>query len=104
MSSKNGPHGQYEDTFKQSAVEFLSKHGSNVEAAAEVGAGPAGPQTSQRKLGERNKTVKTLSGMARLRAENEALRHQIVSLQGQWDILKSTLGMLSTTVCSRETV
>ena len=41
--------------------------------------------------------------MARLRAENEALRNQIVSLQVQWDVLKTTLGVLSTTVCSRET-
>ena len=42
------------------------------------------------------------SGMARLRAENEALRSQILNLQVQWDILKTTLGVLSTTVCTRE--
>jgi hypothetical protein len=33
--------------------------------------------------------------MAQLRAENEALRNQIVHLQVQWDILKTTLGVLS---------
>jgi hypothetical protein len=42
--------------------------------------------------------------MAQLRAENEALRTQIAHLQVQWDILKTTLGVLSTTVCPRETV
>ncbi|HEY3861131.1 MAG TPA: hypothetical protein VGO59_04520 [Verrucomicrobiae bacterium] len=45
---------------------------------------------------------KNLNGMAQLRAENEALRNQIVSLQVQWDILKTTLGVLSTTVCTQE--
>ncbi len=45
----------------------------------------------------------TMRAMAQLRAENEALRHQITGLQKQWDALKSTLGVLSTTVCSPET-
>jgi len=56
-----------------------------------------------RKLSAQGKPDKTLRTLAQLRAENEALRSQIVSLQGQWDILKSTLGVLSTTVCSHET-
>jgi len=54
------------------------------------------------KLGASGKSVKALGGMAQLRAENEALRTQIVSLETQWDLLKSTLGVLSTTVCTRE--
>ena len=58
----------------------------------------------ERKLSARDKPDKTLRTLAQLRAENEALRSQIVSLQGQWDILKSTLGVLSTTICSSETV
>jgi hypothetical protein len=52
----------------------------------------------------RRKPSKTLGAMAKLRAENEALRSQVDSLQVQWDTLKATLGMLSTTVCSHETV
>ena len=41
--------------------------------------------------------------MARLRIENQVLRSQIARLQTQWDSLKTTLGLLSTTVCSHET-
>ncbi|MGO8696388.1 MAG: hypothetical protein ACLQVY_01530 [Limisphaerales bacterium] len=36
--------------------------------------------------------------MVKLRAENKALRRQVLSLQIQSDILRVTLGMLSTTV------
>jgi hypothetical protein len=54
------------------------------------------------KLDASGKPVKAVGGMAQLRAENEALRNQIVSLETQWDMLKSTLGVLSTTVCTRE--
>jgi len=105
MLPKNGHHRQYEETFKQAAVEFLSKNGTSVElAAAELGIDPSDLRTWQRKLNMRSKPVKTMSGLAQLRAENEALRNQITHLQVQWDILKTTLGVLSTTVCSRETV
>jgi transposase len=103
MSTTTGQPRQFEETFKQAAVEFLSKNGSSVEmAAAELGIDPTDLRTWQRKLNARSKPVKTLSGMAQLRAENEALRSQITHLQVQWDILKTTLGVLSTTVCSRE--
>jgi transposase-like protein len=105
MSPNNGHDGQYEETFKQAAVEFLNSNDGSLEgAAAELGVDPADLRTWKRKAAARGKPVKTLRGMARLRAENEALRNQIVSLQVQWDILKTTLGVLSTTVCSRETV
>jgi transposase-like protein len=105
MSSKNGRHQQFEETFKQAAVEFLHNSGGSVEAAAaELGVDPSDLRTWKRKLGAHGKPIKALSGMARLRAENEALRSQLASLQVEWDILKTTLGVLSTTVCSRETV
>jgi transposase-like protein len=105
MSLKDGHQRQYEETFKQAAVEFLSKNGTSVElAAAELGVDPSDLRSWQRKLNARSRPAKTLSGMAQLRAENEALRNQIVHLQVQWDILKTTLGVLSTTVCTRETI
>lgn len=105
MLSKNGNQRQYEETFKQAAVDFLSKNGSSVEvAAAELGIDPSDLRVWQKKLNARSKPAKALSGMAQLRAENEALRNQIIHLQVQWDILKTTLGVLSTTVCSRESV
>jgi transposase-like protein len=105
MAPKNGHQRQYEETFKQAAVEFLNRNGCSVEvAAAELGIDPSDLRAWQRKLNARSKPAKTLTGMAQLRAENEALRNQILHLQVQWDILKTTLGVLSTTVCSRETV
>jgi transposase-like protein len=104
MPKKLGHQRSYEETFKKAAVEFLIKNGGRIEAvAAELGVDPADLRAWKRKLGARGKPVMTLRAMAQLRAENEALRNQIVSLHGQWEILKSTLGVLSTTVCSRET-
>jgi len=102
MLPKNNHHRHYEEIFKLAAVEFLNVNGSSIEvAAAELGVDPTDLRIWKRKIGARGKPVKTLSGMAQLRAENEALRNQIVHLQVQWDILKTTLGVLSTTVCSR---
>jgi transposase-like protein len=104
MLPKHGQHRQYEETFKRAAVDFLSKNGSSVEvAAAELGIDPSDLRNWQRKLNARSKPVKAMGGLAQLRAENEALRNQIAHLQVQWEILKTTLGVLSTTVCTRET-
>jgi transposase-like protein len=103
MLPKTNHHRHYEETFKLAAIEFMDANGRNVEvAAAELGVDPTDLRTWKRKLAVRSKSVKALSGMAQLRAENEALRNQVVQLQVQWDILKSTLGVLSTTVCSRD--
>jgi transposase-like protein len=104
MPSKNEPRKQYEETFKLAAVELLNKSGGNFkETAAELGIDPKDLRSWKRKAGGRPKPAKAaFSGMARLRAENEALRSQILNLQVQWDILKTTLGVLSTTVCTRE--
>ena len=103
MSNTNGTRRQYEETFKHAAVEFLNSNGHDVKsAAAELGVDPAELQVWKKTHGAGAKTTKSLSGMARLRAENEALRNQITYLQLQWDILKTTLGVLSTTVCTRE--
>jgi transposase-like protein len=104
MLRNNNHHRHYEETFKLAAVEFLDTNGSSIEvAAAELGVDPTDLQTWKRKLSARSKPIKCLGGMAQLRAENEALRNQIAHLQVQWDVLKTTLGVLSTTVCSRET-
>jgi transposase-like protein len=104
MSPRNEPRRQYKETFKLAAVEFLNKSGGKVkDAAAELGVDPMDLRTWKRKVETRAKPVRAaIGGMAQLRAENEALRGQIVHLQVQWDILKTTLGVLSTTVCSRD--
>jgi transposase-like protein len=104
MPPDNNQPRHYEENFKQAAVEFLNRNGVSVEAAAaELGVDPADLRAWRRKLGARgSRAVKSLGGMAQLRAENESLRNQIVHLQVQWDILKTTLGVLSSTVCNRE--
>ncbi len=102
---KNNHHRHYEETFKLAAVEFLDGNGRSIEdVAAELGIDAADLRPLETETGRSRKAVKVLRGMAQLRAENEALRNQIVHLQVQWDILKTTLGVLTTTVSSRETV
>jgi transposase-like protein len=101
MPNKNESSRQYDETFKRAAVEFLQKTGSTVEdAAAELGIPSADLQSWSKKAAAQQRPAKNLSGVARLKAENEALRNEVLNLQVQWDILKTTLGVLSTTVGS----
>jgi transposase-like protein len=100
MPHKNEPRRQYDDTFKRAAVEFLQKTDSTVEnAAAELGI-PADELRNWVKKSASSRPGKNLTGIAQLKAENEALRNEVMHLQVQWDILKTTLGVLSTTVGS----
>lgn len=103
MNSTNQSRPNHDDSFKYAAVDFLNKNGNRVEAvAAELGIEPAELREWQKKLAASSKPAKPAGGMAKLRAENEALRTEILQLQVQWDILKTTLGVLSTTVCRHE--
>jgi transposase-like protein len=103
MPNKNHRVRRYRDNFKQAAAEFVERNGWSVEqSATELGVDPADLRDWTKKLPSRRKSAKPLSAMAQLRAENEALRNQILQLQVQWDILKTTLGVLSTTVCTHE--
>jgi hypothetical protein len=91
-----------DESLKQAAIEFLHNSGSLESAAAELGDFSADLRAGKRKRSFKGKSAKTANGLERLRAENEALRTQVLSLQIQWEMLKSNLGMLSTTVCSRD--
>jgi transposase-like protein len=103
MPHKNHRTRRYRDNFKQAAAEFVERNGWSVEESAnELGIDPVELRDWTAKLGSRHKAAKQLTGMAQLRAENEALRNQVLQLQVQWDILRTTLGVLSTTVCSQE--
>ena len=105
MPNKNETRRQYDETFKRAAVEYMQKTGSTVEdAAAELGIPSAELRNWNKKMASQQRPAKSLTGMARLKAENEALRNEVLHLQVQWDILKTTLGVLSTTVCSRESL
>jgi transposase-like protein len=103
MPNKNHRPRRYQDNYKKAAAEFVERNGWNIEqSATELGVDPAELQDWTTNLGARHKHSEPLSGIAQLRAENEALRNQVLQLQVQWDILKTTLGVLSTTVCTRE--
>jgi len=99
MPNKNEQRRDYDESFKLAAVEYLQRTGGSVEeAAAELGIPGAELRNWSRKSATPRRTAKSLTGIARLKAENEALRNEILHLQVQWDILKTTLGVLSTTV------
>ena len=104
MPNKNDPR-RYDETFKRAAVEFLQKTGSTVEAAAaELGIPSAELRSWSKKASAQQRPSKSLTGIAQLKAENEALRNEVLHLQVQWDILKTTLGVLSTTVGSSKSM
>src|ERR1700743_1177892 len=85
MPHKNEPR-KYDETFKRAAVEFLHKSGCRGEdAAAELGIPSAALRHWAKKAIGPNQH-KTLTGIAQLRAENEALRSEVLHLQVQWDI------------------
>lgn len=95
---------QYDEPFKRAAVHFLHNSAKDLEtAAAELGLRTADLRNWQRKYAPapRSKTAKPLNPADQLRAENQALRDEILHLRVQWDVLKATLGILSTSVCAR---
>jgi len=98
MPNRNEPRRQYDETFKRAAVEYLQKTGSTVEAAAAELGIPSAELRNWNKKASQQQPAKNLTGIAQLKAENEALRNEVLHLQVQWDILKTTLGVLSTTV------
>lgn len=102
MPNKNR-NKSYQDNFKQAAADFVQRNGSDVEhSASELGVNPEDLRDWTERFGARPGAAKPLSSVAQLRAENEALRNQVLQLQVQWDILKTTLGVLSTTICTQE--
>lgn len=101
MPNTNPPGRNYDESYKRAAVEFLQRSGCTVEnAAAELGIPAEDLRNWSKKAASAERPQKNLTGMARLKAENEALRNEVTNLQVQWDILKTTLGVLSTTIGS----
>jgi transposase-like protein len=104
MPNKNDPR-RHDESFKRAAVDYLQKTGSTVEdAAAELGIDSNDLRNWNKKAALKQRPAKNLTGIAQLKAENEALRNEVLHLQVQWDILKTTLGVLSTTVGTHEPV
>jgi transposase-like protein len=103
MPNKNDPRRQHAESFKRAAVDYLQKTGGTVEeAAAELGIDAAELRSWNKKTALKPRSSRNLTGIAQLKAENEALRNEVLHLQVQWDILKTTLGVLSSDVASHE--
>ena len=104
MKTTKESRANHDEAFKYAAVDFLNKNGNQVEVVAtELGVSADELRDWQKVLAKAgSKPVKSVGGMAKLRAENEALRNEIMQLQVQWDILKTTLGVLATTVGNHE--
>jgi hypothetical protein len=94
----NEPGAPLDESFARAAVEFSNKNASLESATADFGLTGANLQDRANRRSIRRGSPKALSCMVKLRAENKALRRQVLSLQIQSDILRVTLGMLSTTV------
>ena len=95
----------YEEPFKHAAVQFIRQSGKSVEeVSAELGLSVAELRQWKKKYpAAAAKSVKRLDPVSQLQAENQALRQEILHLKVQWDVLKTTLGILSTSVCQKET-
>ncbi len=105
MPHKNDPRRQHDESFKRAAVDYLQRTGGTVEdTAAELGIDSTDLRSWDKKAASKQRPAKNLTGIAQLKAENEALRNEVLHLQVQWDILKTTLGVLSTTVGTHEPV
>jgi transposase len=87
------PRKHYEETFKRSAVELLLS-GSRplAQIAAELGIG----EWLLRDWKSRYAVAAPSRTEAELAAENQALRQELQRVRNQRDILKKTLGILST--------
>jgi transposase-like protein len=89
---------QYDEPFKQAAAHFFHHSGRSLEeVAAELGLSLADLRTWKRKYPPAPplKAARPLNQVSRLRAENQALRDEILHLKVQWDVLKTTLGILA---------
>jgi len=102
---------QYDEPFKQAAADFFHHSGRSLEeVSAELGLSPGDLGTWQRKYPPAGpqktalpqKTAGPLNHVSQLRAENQALRDELLHLRVQWDVLKTTLGILSAGSCPPE--
>jgi transposase-like protein len=96
----------YDEPFQQAAAHFFHHSGRSLEeVSTELGLSAADLRTWKRKYPPappQKTTAKPLNPVSQLRAENQALRDEILHLKVQWDVLKTTLGILSAGACPKE--
>jgi transposase-like protein len=88
---------QYDEPFKQAAAHFFHLSGRSLEeVSTELGLSPAELRSWKRKYpsGPEEKVPRPLDHLSRLQAENQALRAEVLQMKVQWDVLKTTLGIL----------
>jgi transposase len=113
MQSNIEQRTQYDEPFKQAAAHFFHTSGRSLEdVSAELGLNPAMLRSWKRKYpaapGPKCASPDVCSGPAdtsnlcRLRAENQALREEILHLKVQWDVLKTTLGILNSSAYPKQ--
>jgi len=96
---------QYDEPFKQAAAHFLYHSGRSLEeVSTELGLSPGDLRTWKRKYppAQPQKSSEPSSHVSQLRAENQALRDELLHLRTQWDVLKTTLGILTSGRCPAE--
>ncbi len=97
---------QYDVPFQQAAAHFFHHSGRSLEeVSTELGLSPADlrawkrkyPPAHQEQTAPPQQTARPLDlkPVSQLRAENQALRDEILNMKVQWDVLKTTLGLLS---------
>jgi len=95
QTNLKAPRKKYDEAFKRSAVDLLLHGGQSVKELA----GELGVSTwNLRDWKERYAPAPTTHPRtpAELEAENRALRQELLRVKAQRDILKKTLGILST--------
>jgi transposase-like protein len=100
---QNGP---YNEPFKQAAAHYFHHSARSVEeVSVELGLNPVDLRTWKRRYPApppQQAGPKPLDSVSQLRAENQALRDEILHLKVEWEVLKTTLGILSAGAQSKE--
>lgn len=88
---------RYDEAFKRSAVELLLQGGKSIEQiATDLGISTQSLKQWKKQLAALPATGLGQRSLAQLEEENRRLRREVRHLAQQRDILKKTLGILST--------